>query len=182
MLYIAECRFTDPAREAAWNEWYGGRRLDELLSVPGFRTSQRFKAVTPVVSPYVAIHSIDGVEVFACAEYRAMSGGGFQGWQRYITDWKRNLFTGLDVAPAVATGEYLAMTDRTTEQVGHSGIRFAWLTNAGLDRSVPLRGIARVSSHRAEEMVARHEPGIDFYAPLAPQKVAAHGKTNAITR
>lgn len=170
MLYIAECRFTDPVREAAWNEWYGGRRLDELLSVPGFRTSQRFKAVTPVVSPYLAIHSIDGVEVFARAEYRAMSGGGFQEWQRDIADWRRNLFTGLDVAPAVATDEYLAMTDRATEVVDRSCIRFIWLTNAGLDRSVPLRGIARVGSRLAKQMIVHPEPGIAIYVPLAPQK------------
>ena len=57
MLYMAECRFTDPAQEEAWNAWYGGPRLDELLSVPGFLTSQRFKAVTPADSPYLAIHT-----------------------------------------------------------------------------------------------------------------------------
>ena len=58
MIYIVECAFTDPAREAAWNEFYSGEKLDTLLALPGFRASQRFRALTDVPAPYLAVHSI----------------------------------------------------------------------------------------------------------------------------
>jgi len=170
MLYMAECGFTDPAQEEAWNEWYGGRRLDELLSVPGFLTSQRFKAVTPVASPYVAIHTIDGPGVFTSKAYKAMSGGGFQGWQRYIGNWKRNLFTGLGIAPGVAMEEFLAMTDGLPEETQRLGIRFTWLQNAGLDGSVPQRGIARLDAAQARALGPLSRFPLAIYAPLSPRK------------
>ena len=170
MLYMAECRFTEPTREDAWNEWYGGRRLDELLSVPGFRTSQRFKAVTPGSSPYLAVHSIDSPDVFTSAAYRSVSGGGFQEWQQYITDWRRNLFDGLDLAPAVALDEYLVVTDKSSAEVGAIGISFIWLASAGLDRSVRQRGIASIDSSRAKDLTSCNRCALDIFVPLMPQK------------
>lgn len=170
MLYMAECRFTDPTREDAWNEWYGGKRLDELLSVPGFRTSQRFKAVTPGSSPYLAIHSINSPDVFTSKAYKSVSGGDFQEWQQYITDWRRNLFDGLDTAPAVALDEYLVVTDKSSAEVGASGINFIWLASAGLDRSVKQRGIARVASRQAGDLTSGNRYSLDIFVPITPQR------------
>ena len=47
MIYTVECAFTDPSREAEWNRHYSGEKLDNLLRLPGWRTSQRFRALTP---------------------------------------------------------------------------------------------------------------------------------------
>ena len=43
MIYTVECAFTDPARENAWNAFYDSEKLATLLSIPGFRASQRFR-------------------------------------------------------------------------------------------------------------------------------------------
>jgi len=115
MLYIVECRFTDPARERAWNEWYSGRRIGELLAVPGFNTSQRFRsAVRPAV--YLAVHSITSLDVFATAEYKAMGGGAFQGYQDCIADWHRTFYHGMERAPAVPLGDYLGLRSAVAER------------------------------------------------------------------
>lgn len=45
MIYMVECAFTDPARETAWNDYYSDEKLANLLALPGFRASQRFRAI-----------------------------------------------------------------------------------------------------------------------------------------
>lgn len=170
MLYMAECRFTDPAQEEAWNAWYGGPRLDELLSVPGFLTSQRFKAVTPADSPYLAIHTIDSPAVFASSAYHAVSGGGFKGWQRYIDNWRRTLFTGMEAAPAIGIDEYLVLIDAGGEDIGAGPI--TWLRNAGLDNAIAQRGLARTDSAVATELMSRQRHAVTIYQPMMPQKLA----------
>ena len=46
MIYMVECAFTDPTREDAWNNFYDGEKLATMLSLPGFRASQRFRPLT----------------------------------------------------------------------------------------------------------------------------------------
>lgn len=166
MLYMVECRFTDPAREDAWNEWYSGERLGELLSVPGFRTSQRFKAVTRPPTYYLTVHSIDSLAVFRSAQYKAIGGGAFAGYQAYITDWKRGFFEGIDLAPAVALDEYLAVTDAPAEKAQASGIGFTWLKLVEPARSAAPRGIARLDADGARRVMGGRRFPVDLYAPM----------------
>lgn len=172
MLYMAECSFSDPSAEPAWNEWYSGPRLDQLLTVPGWRTAQRFKAVTPAESPYLAIHSIDSMEIFSSAAYKAISGGGFKSWQQYIGNWKRNVFAGLAVAPEVQLDEYLILADGRSEQIAELGLDFDWLDVAGLDRSVTARGLARTDADRAETMRCQQPCPVSVYVAMIAQKRA----------
>lgn len=45
MLYIVECSYADPQSEAGWNRFYSEDKLPALVSVSGFRASQRFRAL-----------------------------------------------------------------------------------------------------------------------------------------
>lgn len=168
---MVECGFSDPAHEPAWNDYYTSRKLDEVLAVPGFRTSQRFKAITAVPAPYLAIHSVDSLEVMTGNAYRSLGGGSFdRTYQGYIINWHRNLFSGLDRAPAIAENEFLAVTDHEPGKVNGAGVNFNWLTIAGLDASTPQRGIARIDRAQAEALVKTQRGVIDVYAPLMPQR------------
>lgn len=169
MLYMVECRFTDRARENAWSEWYNDR-LDILVALPGFRTAQRFRAMAPGAAPYFAIHSIDSAEVFTSEEYRLAHGGGFQEWQPYITDWKRRLFTGIDVAPAIELDEYLIVADGRWPDAGATGIRFIWLASARPEDSVTERGIAKASAGQVRELTAGGDCPFAIYIPITRQK------------
>ncbi len=44
MIYMVEMDFPHPEREAEWHAWYLAH-IHVLLTVPGFRASQRFKAI-----------------------------------------------------------------------------------------------------------------------------------------
>ena len=46
MLYIVECSYADPQSEAGWNRFYSEDKLPALVSVSGFRASQRFRALS----------------------------------------------------------------------------------------------------------------------------------------
>jgi hypothetical protein len=174
---MVECAFSDPARESAWNDYYTQRKIDEVLAVPGFRTSQRFKALAPVASPYLAIHSVDSLEVLTGEAYRGGGGGHFDAsFQSCILNWHRNLFDGLDRAPPVPAGSLLAVADCEPQEIGAASAQFTWLDCAGLDRSVPRRGIAVVTPARAAELAASCAGRVVTYAPLFAQRVEPAGK------
>jgi hypothetical protein len=89
VLYTVRCRFTDPAREDGWNEWYAGH-ISVLLSVPGFLSAQRFHCPATVDDrPYLAMYEVAGPEVFASEPYLAI--WGFDEWRPLIDNWTRDL-------------------------------------------------------------------------------------------
>jgi hypothetical protein len=176
MLYMVECAFSDAAHEQAWNDYYSGQKLDQVLAVPGFRTSQRFKSISDNAAPYFAIHTIDSPEVLLGEFYRSRGGGSFDAtYQPYIRNWKRRLYTGLDRALAIPKNELLAVSDRPEESTAAS-VDFIWLTAAGLDSSVPRRGIARIDRSQADVIAKTHQHVITIYAPLTIQRQEPPGK------
>jgi hypothetical protein len=111
MLYVVEMDFIQPARQAQWDAWYM-EHLDILLSVPGFHTAQRFLCSTPWPAPYLAVYTVDSPEVFESASYRARGGRDSTGeWKPLMVNWDRNVFAGIDRAPAVAQGQLLLLTE-----------------------------------------------------------------------
>lgn len=177
MLYIVECAYSDPAHEQAWNDYYSGQKLAEILAAPGFRSSQRFKAINPIRAPYLAIHTIDSPEVMTSAAYKALGGGKFDDtYQRYVINWTRNLFTGIDYAPAIPMDEFIAMTDRTPDEVKDAGVEFTWLKIAGLDATTPQRGIARIGSSDAQRLSKHYSGVINVFKPTMPQRRELPGK------
>ena len=154
MLYMVECDISDPHVEAEWNAYYTERKLDEVLAVPGFRTSQRFKALEPFPSPYLAIHTVDSLDVLTGNAYRSGGGGFFDPrFQPYIVNWHRNLFSGLERAPAVADDELLAVADEAREALDRAGVGLAWLSQRRA------RSICGISRYRTRDTRRRRTPG-----------------------
>ena len=63
MIYMVEMALLDTARRAEWDTWYASHQ-HRLLSIPGFRASQRFEAIHPAPSPFVALHQVDSADIF----------------------------------------------------------------------------------------------------------------------
>jgi len=102
MIYIVEMDFRNPEREADWHVWYLGHIAKLIRNVPGFRASQRFRAITPTPSPWLAMHDVASGEVFESAEYRANGGPvSTKEWRAEHQNWSRNLFSGMDNTPEV---------------------------------------------------------------------------------
>jgi hypothetical protein len=170
VIYTVECAFSDPAREAEWNAYYSGPKLAAVLSVPGFRTSQRFRAITPCDSPYYAMHSLRDADVLG-AQYKGVGGGSFGGgWDDMITNWHRNLFVGLDMAPDVPADACLLVQDDPVGDGAVGEVDFAWLDIAGLDRSVTRRGLAIVDRAAAAKLVEAHGEAVRLFEPITERK------------
>jgi hypothetical protein len=179
MLYMVECDFADPAQEDAWNHWYSGEKLDELLANPDFAATQRFKALTPQKAAYLAIHSIRSADVFSTPAYKAGGGGRFGDWDpALMTNWSRRLFDGLAESPDVGPGERLLVIDAGAAPP--PGIAVTWIDGldwstvsqyrsaVALDASVTRRGLAVVSKSDASRLGGT--PGVHVYAPLTAKK------------
>lgn len=182
MLYIVECGFADPSQEAAWNDWYSGPKLTELLAVPDFLSAQRFRALDGRPAPYLNVTSIASPELFVNPAYRRGGGGGFGPWAvELIIDWRRLLFDGMVEMPAVADHQRLLVLDQAPGTAPDLGVPFTWLTGldwqkattyedgVALEASVPHRGIAIVELQTADALPAL--PTLRIYAPICPKRV-----------
>ena len=158
MIFMSQSGLTDPARIGDWDAWYI-EHLRIMLTVPGIRSAQRFKTESEGYSPSLALYSIAGPQVFEDPYYLSVRGMGE--WLPFIDrrHYQRNLFSGLEDAPAVEAGQILLVADRGREDAGLAHLGITWLGCAGIDRSTPLRGIAVVDETTPLPAgVARYQP------------------------
>jgi hypothetical protein len=169
MIYCVELAFSDPAREAAWSEWYS-KHLGILLSVPGFSTAQRFESIAPCRAPYLAAYSVTSGDVFESAPYRQRGGRGSPGeWAPLMINWDRNLFNGLSGMPDVKPDQVLAVVDKSLIELETFPSRLHPLHCVGLDRTVQSRGITVLSTDEHTTLATRANEHIRFYKPLTVQ-------------
>src|ERR1700681_2335368 len=107
MIYMVEMDMKLGDREAEWHGWYLAH-IRVLLTVPGFRASQRFQSLLPCSAPYLALHQVDSGAIFESPEYRSCGGPGSTGdWRALHLNWRRNLLDEIAETPKVSPGQYL---------------------------------------------------------------------------
>lgn len=174
MIYTVECSFSDPSSEAEWNDFYSLKKLPALISVSGFHTSQRFKALSAGCPVYLALHSIDGLAVLDGYEYRQKGGGNFARWQQHITDWHRNLYSGLERAPAIGEGEHLIVSAVGPEPLIEMGLTPDRMRAVALEKCPENRWLAKLDgsiSLRVETLPM----DVHLYAPMTAQLTGGGG-------
>jgi len=181
-LYIVRCNFTVPAKEQAWNDWYSGPKIVQMLRKPYFRTCQRFRRAAGRGRDYLALWTVLSPEALQTPEY--LSQWGFSEWQPMVTDWSRDLFDGrpspeqaFAVMPAGAL-HVVAFDGMSTEDAGAARAALAksepemlWLPIAGLDRHTPMIGLRPLSDAGAalrldEGPAERVQQAV--YRPISP--------------
>lgn len=172
MFYTVECSYNDPDSEAEWNAFYSEQKLLALISVPGFKTSQRFRALKSGCPLYLAIHTIQHADVLTGDEYRLKGGGNFSRWQAFITEWHRNLYAGEGLAPALSADQILLMSAVSVNfleaELGYQGFE---MRAVGLDRSPEHRVAYVLPAEMASLCMNMH--GTYLYEPLTPQLQSA---------
>jgi len=165
MIFMSQSGLTDTARMSDWDAWYI-EHLRMMLTVPGIYSAQRFKTDSEGYSPSLAMYGIAGPEVFEDPYYRSVRGMGE--WLPLIErrHYKRNLFSGLDRAPVVKTGQVLLVADRERDDPALADLKLTWLACAGIDRSTAVRGIRVVDeAPRAQSGTAIYRPVTDYLLP-----------------
>jgi len=174
VIYMVEMDFPHPDREAEWNAWYLAH-IRVLLTVPGFRASQRFKAIQATPAPYLALHEVASAALFDSPEYRGRGGPASVGeWRALQTNWHRNLLDGVDATPEVAADEHLLLLREARDIALPGGIAVSWLRAVGLDRSLGECGIAVVRDPVPIAALAERDPRVQLYRPSS-QKIRAEG-------
>jgi hypothetical protein len=158
---MSQSGLTDPSREADWDVWYL-EHLRLMASVTGVDSAQRFKTETGGYSPSLAMYSIESQAVFDDPYYLSIRGLGeflpFIDRRHY----HRNLFAGLDLAPAVGVDQVLLVWDAESP-CELPDIAFTWLKAVAIDMSTPYRGIAVVDADTARTLVL--DAGVARYLP-----------------
>lgn len=110
-IYMVEQLFARADWEQEWSDWYNGN-LNVLLSVPGFRTAQRFRnaGASPL---YIAIYTVDSPAVFQTQTYIDAGGNGANSvrFRPAYQMWKRNLFDNESAALNVDINKFLLVED-----------------------------------------------------------------------
>jgi hypothetical protein len=168
MIFMSQSGLTDPSRAAEWDAWYV-EHLNVMVSVPRITTAQRFFTDAPGYSPSLAMYTVPGPEIFDDPYYRSVRGMGE--WVELIDrrHYHRNLFSGLERAPAVASGQRLVVADRAEPDPALAAVPLTWLACAGIDRSTPVRGIAVVDAAAADALRGRD---VAIYRPVTQQMVS----------
>jgi hypothetical protein len=167
MIYMVEMALLDTARRADWDTWYVAHQY-RLLSIPGFRASQRFEAIHDAESPFVALHEVDSPEIFVSPSYRAKAGPSNTGeWQARMGNWHRNLFDGVDHTPDVPADGRLVVVEADGGATLPDDVLLTWMNAVGLDRSVERRGFAVMTPATADRLAGR--PGIRVLRPIGPR-------------
>jgi hypothetical protein len=163
MIYMVELALLETERRAEWDDWYVAHQ-HRLLSIPGFRASQRFEAIHRVESPFVALHEVDSPELFVSPAYRANGGPSNTGeWQAKMGYWHRNLF-GRDHTPDVPMEARLVVVEVGSDPALPDRLSVQWMEAVGLDCSVPRRGLAVIPPATANLLVGT--PGIRVLIPI----------------
>ena len=166
MIYMVEMNLLDTARRAEWDAWYVAHQ-HRLLSIPGFRASQRFEAIHPAPSPFVALHEVDSADVFTSPAYRAQAGPTNTGeWQTKMNNWHRNLFA-LDHTPDVPLDRRLVVVEAGGASSLSGDVSVTWMDAVGLDHSVPRRGLAVMAPAIADRLAGT--PGLRVLKPIGPR-------------
>ena len=163
MIYMVEMTLLETARRAEWDLWYAAHQ-HRLLSIPGFRASQRFEAIHTAESPFVALHEVDSPEIFVGPHYRARGGPSNTGeWQAKMGHWRRNLFA-VDHTPDVPMDARLVVVEERCDPALVDHVPVRWMETVGLDRSVARRGLAVMPPATADPLVGL--PGIRVLKPI----------------
>lgn len=175
-VYIVRCRFTAPAKEAAWNAWYSGPKIEQMLAKPHFRTCQRFHRTSGRGRDYLALWTLTSPEAFKTRQYT--TDWGFFEWEPFVTDWSRDLFDGGErpesdfaVAPdgslRVIAFDGQSADEANAARAGVPADTMMWLPVAGLDRHTPVIGLRPLSDAAAAP--AAMAGMLDaLYRPISP--------------
>jgi hypothetical protein len=167
MIFMSQSGLTDPTREDDWDAWYI-EHLRVMVSVHGVNSAQRFKTATPGYSPSLAMYSMRSESVFQDPYYQSIRGLGEFLPLIDRRHYHRNLFAGLDAAPALAADQVLLVWDADAPQDAR-GLHFTWLEAVAVDKSTPYRGIAVIAAEQAAALpstnaIACYVPATDVFS------------------
>ncbi len=172
MIYNVEAALGPQQTDEDWQRWYGDMKPPEsLLTVLGLNSAQRFKGISHKPYAYVAIYSIDSVDVMTSAAYRGVGGGNFltNRWKPMLSMWTRDLYDGLETAPPVSEDSLLGFFDRSEPSALPAGIEATWLSCAGLDKTTPYRALAVLKENESDRYL---NAGFRLFKPLSPYHTA----------
>jgi hypothetical protein len=167
VIYMVEMDMRLDDREAEWHEWYLAH-IKVLLTVPGFRASQRFRSILPAPAPYLALHQVDSGAIFDSPEYRSRGGPSSTGdWRERHSNWRRNLLEGLDQTPDVPADKYVLRLENARDVVLPAGISLVWTKAVGLDRDAQEFGFAVIDDATPFRDLAERDPRVRLYKPIS---------------
>lgn len=172
MIYMVEMDFPHPEREAEWHAWYLAH-IRVLLTVPGFRASQRFRAIVDTPSPYLALHEVASAALFDSPVYRSRGGPTSTGeWRALQTNWHRNLLDGIDATPDVPADACVVLLRDARDAGFPVDGPITWLRGVGLDGTIGECGLAVVADPTPLVEIARRDPRVRLYRPIS-EKIRA---------
>jgi hypothetical protein len=180
MIYTVECSFSDHRSEAEWNDFYSLEKLPALISVSGFHTSQRFKAISDGCPVYLAVHTIDCLDVLTGDEYRHKGGGNFARWQQHITDWHRNLYSEIGVVPAVNADELLALCANGPDSLIQRGLEPLAMQAVALEKFPERRWLAKL--RLCDAGFFQGLDGVHLYEPMTEQLTSVLAVSTALEK
>ncbi len=177
MIYTVELNFSEPDREAEWHTWYESY-LKKLVSLDGLNTAQRFRATAPetVTWRFLALYSLDSLDVYASEAYRNIGGGGNASvaYKEAISR-RRNVYEGVKRFPEVAEKGRVLLCEDAPDGFDLPNVLFLPLSAASgrqkagataLDGEPERRALALTDADTVNTLNLTAIEGLAVYAPI----------------
>jgi len=163
---MVEMNLMEMERRVEWDQWYVSH-MRMLITIPGIHATQRFECTHESEAPFVALHEVDGPQVFESAPYKEKAGPAGTGeWRKKMNNWSRNVFDGVLKTPEVPLDAHLLLIEEGAQ--APKGISVTWLDSVGLDKSVERRAIGVCHSAIKAPHISISQ-GIRLLKPLTPR-------------
>lgn len=96
----------------------------------------------------------------------------FARWQPDISDWHRNIYDGVDVAPGVPTGEVVLATSTGPDPLTRRGFAPQAMHAVALEKNPERRWLASINA-AAMPFLTEIPDDVHVYLPMTPQLTAA---------
>ena len=161
MIYTVELNFSEPDREAEWHTWYESY-LKKLVSLDGWR--------------FLALYSLDSLDVYASEAYRNIGGGGNASvaYKEAISR-RRNVYEGVKRFPEVAEKGRVLLCEDAPDGFDLPNVLFLPLSAASgrqkagataLDGEPERRALALTDADTVNTLNLTAIEGLAVYAPI----------------
>ena len=176
MIYMVEMDFRHPEREAEWHAWYLAH-IRVLLTVPGFRASQRFQSIVPgTPSPYLALHEVASAAMFNSAAYRSRGGPPRPANGRHCSPIGTATCWKVSTRPPRCRADAYVLLLRDAPDAGlPKPVEMHRLRGVGLDRTIAECSLAVVHDLAPFEPLARRDQRVRLYRPISEKIRGAAG-------
>ncbi len=170
-FYMVEMYYPASEDRAAFDGFYH-KHISMLLSIPGFRSAQRYECESTADAPFLAVYRLEGPGVLESDNYTSRAGRTSVDpvFRAKMTNWDRNLAQGDIVDMDLGEAGWMVLIDRLSDAAPPLPEDFTPLAIVGLDATIRERGVRLGQTGTPRNIVTAEGWRVRTFRPVHPPR------------